>query len=287
MLPLSHAIPKEMLPVGRAPVVQFVVEELAHNAFEQILFVTSDGKNAIENHFDLAPETIGKLRHSGKYELLRVLDNLVRRVQIFSIRQRQQRGLGDAILHGESFTREQSFAVALGDSILGRFGESETLSRMRALFERENSNGEKCAAVVAFQEVEAAEVHQYGIAAPAGNVDGEFFALRDLVEKPSREEAPSRLAISGRYIFSPAIYDALRETKAGAGGEIQLTDAMRLLIQKGERILGITSPPDEKRYDIGNFASYYQAFLEFAFSDPIHGETTREHARQLLKNTEN
>ena len=278
MLPLSHAIPKEMLPVGRAPVIQWVVEELARNAFDQILLVTSRGKNAIEEHFDLSPELTEKLRGAGKSETVRVLDELMARVQIVATRQRQQRGLGDAILNGETWTQREPFAVALGDSVMGRLGESAVLSQMRAIYERES-----CAAVVAFGEVEAGEVHRYGIAAPAGNTDGEWFALRDLIEKPSREEAPSGLAIMGRYIFSPAIYDALRETKAGANGEIQLTDAMRLLIQNGERVLGVVLPPGEKRFDIGNFEGYYKAFVEFSFADPIHGAALREYARKLLE----
>ncbi len=280
MLPLSHAIPKEMLPVGRAPVIQWVVEELARNNFDQLLFVTSEGKSAIEDHFDLSPELVRYMRASGKGEAIRVLEELWR-VQISSTRQHQQRGLGDAILHGEPFTRNEPFAVALGDSVLGRFGESTTLAQMCDVFEREN-----CAAVVAFGEVAEEEVSRYGIAAPQGKTDGAFFSLRDLIEKPSREQAPSRLAIMGRYVFSPAIYDALRATKAGAGGEIQLTDAMRWLIQNGERVLGIVLPPGEKRYDIGNFASYYKAFLEFALVDPVHGAALREHARELL-NEEN
>lgn len=278
MLPLTKSVPKEMLPVARRPVVQYVVEELERNRFNSILLVNSQDKDAIENHFDLDADLVKHLHESGKDDLLRELDFLHSTTQIFSTRQREQRGLGDAILHGESFTKKEPFAVALGDSILGRFGQSLVLSQMCAAFETQ-----KCAAVVAFSEVEANEVHRYGIAAPLGNIDGATFALRDLIEKPAPHEAPSQLAIAGRYVFSPSIYSALRETKPGKDGEIQLTDAMRGLLRNGERILGITLPPDEQRFDIGNFESYFKAFVEFALFDPIHGEALREHTRKLLK----
>jgi len=281
MLPLAKSLPKEMLPVARRPVVQHVVQELERNDFRSILLVNSIGKDAIKDHFDLDTDLMNHLRESGKTDLLRDLDFLHRETQIFSTRQREQRGLGDAILHGEAFTRNEPFAVALGDSILGRFGQSRVLSQMREVFETQ-----KCAAVVAFSEVEADEVHRYGIAAPLGNVDGSTFELRDLVEKPAPHEAPSRLAIAGRYLFSPALYGSLRETKPGKDGEIQLTDAMRGLLQNGERILGIVLPPDEQRFDIGNFPSYFKAFVEFALYDPVYGEALREHARKLLMSEE-
>ncbi len=282
MLPLAKSLPKEMLPVGRAPVVQYVVEELERNDFRSILLVNSIGKDAIENHFDLDTDLMNHLRESGKTDLLRDLDFLHRETQIFSTRQREQRGLGDAILHGEAFTRNEPFAVALGDSILGRFGQSRVLSQMREVFETQ-----KCAAVVAFSEVSSGEVSRYGIADPMEKPqDGATFALRDLIEKPAPHEAPSRLAIAGRYLFSPALYGSLRETKPGKDGEIQLTDAMRGLLQNGERILGIVLPPGEQRFDIGNFPSYFKAFVEFALFDPLYGEVLREHARKLLNEEE-
>jgi len=277
-LPLTKSLPKEMLPVAGRPVVQYVVEELERNGFNSILLVNSAGKGAVENHFDLDADLVKHLRESGKDDLLRKLDFLHRETQIFSTRQHEQRGLGDAILHAESFTKNEPFAVALGDSILGRLGQSRILSQMRAAFETE-----KCAAVVAFREVAPEEVSRYGIADPVGKPQvGATFALRDLIEKPAPHEAPSRLAIAGRYIFSPAIYPALRETKPGKDGEIQLTDAMRGLLQDGERILGIVLPEGEQRFDIGNFQSYYKAFVEFALFDPVYGEALREHARKLL-----
>ena len=181
-------------------------------------------------------------------------------------------------MHAEEFSGREAFAVALGDSILGRHAQSQTLSRMRDAFLESN-----CAAVVAFERVPDNETHQYGIAFPEGQaLAGETFVLRDVIEKPAKGEAPSNLAIAARYIFSPLIFEALHETKPGKGGEIQLTDAIRLLIKSGERVLGMALPPGEMRYDIGNFASYYEAFIEFALTDPELGEQMRDFTRKLL-----
>lgn len=278
MLPATKSQPKEMLPVGKRPVVQYIVEELAKNDFDKILFITGAGKHSIENHFDYDPVLIRYLRETGKEELLEELEIDREELRFFYTRQRTQAGLGDAIMHAEEFSGRSPFAVALGDSILGRHAQSKTLSRMRDLFLEDS-----CAAIVAFETVPLDEVHQYGIAAPESTPQpGEAFTLRDVIEKPSRGEAPSQLAIAARYIFSPAIFDALRETKPGKGGEIQLTDAIRLLIRNGERVRGISLPPGETRYDIGNFESYFQAFIEFALCDPQLGAKMREFTRELL-----
>ena len=278
MLPATKSQPKEMLPVGKKPVVQYIVEELERNEFDRVLFITGAGKTAIENHFDHDPNLIRLLREGGKEELLAELEFERAGVQFFYTRQKTQAGLGDAILHAEEFSGREAFAVALGDSILGRHAQSQTLSRMRDAFLESN-----CAAVVAFERVPDHETHQYGIAFPEGNaLPGETFALKDVIEKPARGGAPSNLAIAARYIFSPLIFEALHQTKPGKGGEIQLTDAIRLLIKSGERVLGFALPPNEMRYDIGNFASYYEAFIEFALTDPELGPQMRDFTRNLL-----
>jgi UTP--glucose-1-phosphate uridylyltransferase len=279
MLPATKSQPKEMLPVGKRPVVQYIVEELEKNAFDRILFITGAGKHSIENHFDYDPVLIRYLRETGKEELLSELEIDSADLRFFYTRQRTQAGLGDAIMHAEEFAGRAPFAVALGDSILGRHAQSKTLSRMREIF-LETS----CAAIVAFETVPLEEVHQYGIAAPESTPEpGQPFVLRDVVEKPRREEAPSQYAIAARYIFSPAIFDALRETKPGKGGEIQLTDAIRLLIRSGEKVLGLPLPPGEVRFDIGNFESYFQAFIEFALTDPQLGAKMRDFTKELLE----
>ena len=279
LLPATKSQPKEMLPVGKRPVVQYIVEELEKNDFRRILFITGANKDSIENHFDHDPILVRYLRETGKEELLDELEFERAKLHFFYTRQRTQAGLGDAILHAEEFSGHQPFAVALGDSILGRQAQSQTLSRMKEVFLENN-----CAAVVAFETVPLEEVHQYGIAEPENLPQpGESFVVRDLIEKPARDEAPSQLAVAARYLFSERIFAALHETKPGKGGEIQLTDAIRLLIRGGEKVLGVSLPPGEVRYDIGNFESYFQAFLEFALCDPQLGEKMRQFTRELLE----
>lgn len=276
LLPLTKSQPKEMLPVGRKPVVQYVVEELARCGIGRLLFVTGPGKTAIENHFDIDAELIANLRETGKEELLLELAFEREDLEYFYTRQRRQLGLGHAVLCGRAVVGEQPFAVALGDSIIGLHAQSCV---MRTMIEHFESDGVD--AVVAFEEVPQREVVQYGIAKPrdgAGNV----FELADLVEKPSVHEAPSNLAVAARYVFSPAIFDCLARTRPGKGGEIQLTDAIRLLIREGGRVLGVRLPKGEQRFDIGNFESYFAAFTEFALADPQYGPALREQVAKLL-----
>ena len=281
LLPATKSQPKEMLPVGKRPVVQYVVEELERNGFRRILFITGANKYSIENHFDMDPVLVRHLRESGKEELLAELQFERGNLHFFYTRQKMQQGLGDAVLHAEEFSGVQPFAVALGDAILGLHARSRTLSHMKQLFMYQ-----PCAAVVAFEEVPMEETSRYGIADPLGQPRaGEGFVLRDIVEKPAPGDAPSRLAVCARYIFSSQIFPALHDTKPGKGGEIQLTDAIRGLIRNGEKVIGVQLPSDEKRYDIGNFESYFKAFAEFALSDPEHGEALRAHVRSLLDET--
>jgi UTP--glucose-1-phosphate uridylyltransferase len=264
-----------MLPVGRKPVVQYVVEELTRVGMQRLLFITGPGKASIENHFDLDPDLTQTLRETGKEELLAELEYERAAVQYFYTRQRQLLGLGHAILCAQSFVGGRPFVVALGDSIIGLHAQSDVVRRMITCFEEKQP-----AAVIAFEEVPEGDVHQYGIAAPKAG--GEVFEIADLIEKPPREEAPSNLAIAARYVLSPAVFDTLRRTPPGQGGEIQLTDAIRALIRGGGRAYGVRLGAGEPRYDIGNFESYFRAFVEFALADPRFGAPLRRHLEQLL-----
>jgi UTP--glucose-1-phosphate uridylyltransferase len=275
LLPATKSQPKEMLPVGRKPVVQYVVEELTRVGIQRMLFITGAGKHSIENHFDLNLELIENLRESGKEELLNELEFERSAVQYFYTRQRQLLGLGHAVLCAQPFTGDQPFVVALGDSIIGLHAQSKVVERMIDIFVEEQP-----AAVIAFEEVPFDEVHQYGIAKPKQL--GDVFEVQELIEKPSINEAPSNLAIAARYVLSPAIFDAIRSTQPGKGGEIQLTDAIRLLMQNGGKIFGIRLNGNEKRYDIGNFESYFNAFIEFALADKKYGNTLRQSLEELL-----
>lgn len=265
LLPLTKSQPKEMLPVGRKPVVQYVVEELARCGVGRLLFVTGPGKTAIENHFDIDAELIANLRETGKEELLGELAFEREDIEYFYTRQRRQLGLGHAVLCARPVIGAHPFVVALGDSIIGLHAQSQVV---RVMIDQFESSG--AAAVIAFEEVPREEVSRYGIAKPRDGVS-EVFELDDLIEKPDPGEAPSNLAVAARYVLAPAIFDYLQETPPGKGGEIQLTDAIRMMIRDGGKALGVCLPAQEQRFDIGNFESYFQAFLEFALADPHYG----------------
>lgn len=275
LLPATKSQPKEMLPVGRKPVVQYVVEELTRVGMQRILFITGPGKTSIENHFDINHELVQTLRETGKEELLAELDFERAPVRYFFTRQRQLLGLGHAVLCAEPFVGNRPFVVALGDSIIGLHAQSKVVERMAEVFTADGAD-----AIIAFEEVPREEVRYYGIAAPKQQAD--VFELADVIEKPSPEEAPSTLAIAARYIFSPSIFDAIRRVQPGRGDEIQLTDAIRLLIQDGARVLGLCLGQGERRYDIGNFDSYFRSFVEFALADPRHGPQLRRTLEELL-----
>jgi UTP--glucose-1-phosphate uridylyltransferase len=275
LLPATKSQPKEMLPVGRKPVVQYVVEELTRVGMNRVLFITGPGKASIENHFDLNGDLIQTLRETGKEELLGELEFERASLQYFYTRQRQTLGLGHAVLCARSFVGNQPFVVALGDSIIGLHAQSDVVRRMIACFEERGAS-----AVIAFEDVPRAEVRRYGIAKPADS--GEIFEIEDLIEKPSVEDAPSTLAIAARYVLSPRIFDVLSTTPPGKGGEIQLTDAIRTVIREGGRAYGVRLDSRERRYDIGNFDAYFRAFVEFALADPRFGAPLRRYLEGLL-----
>ena len=275
LLPATKSQPKEMLPVGRKPVVQYVVEELARVGMQRILFITGPGKTSIENHFDLDNELVQNLRETGKEELLAELSFERAPLQYFYTRQRRQLGLGHAVSCAEPFIGDQPFAVALGDSIIGLNANSDVLGRMTRCFV-EN----KAEAVIAFTEVPRDRVPFYGVAKPKS--DGDSFELEDVVEKPGVDEAPSNLVIAARYVFAPSIFEALGRIKPGSGGEYQLTDAIRLVIQGGGKVYGVRLGADEHRYDVGNFDSYFRAFVEFALADEKCGSALRDYLKNIL-----
>jgi len=277
LLPATKSQPKEMLPVGRKPVVQYVCEELAQAGLGRILFITGPGKTSLENHVDVNEELGQLLRQHGKEELLTSLEFERAAVQYFYTRQRHALGLGHAVLAARAFVAHEPFVVALGDSIIGLDRQSDIVRRMREVFEEKQA-----AAVIALEEVPREEVRHYGIAQPRRTVNG-LVELADLVEKPNPSDAPSTLAIAARYVLSPAIFDALDATSPGVGGEIQLTDAIRRLIRDGGRAYGIVLGPDERRFDIGNFDAYFRAFVEFALADPKHGPSLRAFVERLVR----
>jgi UTP--glucose-1-phosphate uridylyltransferase len=277
LLPATKSQPKEMLPVARKPIVQYVVEELVANGIEQILFVTGRNKASIENHFDSDPELTRVLTEGNKTDLLAELDFEDLEAHFFYTRQRFQRGLGDAVRCGENFAGEQPVLVALGDSILGINAQSKAVSRMVQLFEEKRAS-----CVVAVEEVPREDVRHYGIVDVVPNPDGTL-RINRIVEKPSPEDAPSNLAVAGRYAFSPLIFDMINRVKPDKRGEIQLTDAIQMLCEEGKRVLALPLREEERRYDIGNFPSYFETFVEFALADPEYGANFRTWLEATLK----
>lgn len=277
LLPATKSQPKEMLPVGRKPIVQYIVEELIRGGINEILFITGPDKASLENHFDTNHELVQTLREKGKEDLLAELDFDRLHAQYYYTRQRETLGLGHAVMCARSFVGKEPFIVALGDSIIGLNATSNIVQRMEHCFDEND-----CAAVIAFEEVPDHEVSQYGIAKP--KTDGDVFELLDIIEKPEQAESPSNLAVAARYIFTPAIFDALNRTTPGKGGEIQLTDAIKIMIEDGAKVCGVRLNRDERRYDIGNFESYFRAFIEFALADEKFGDSLREYIATLSGN---
>ena len=266
-----------MLPIGRKPIVQYVAEELTNNGVSQILFVTGRNKSSIENHFDSDPELLRVLQEANKQDLLDELrfENLD--AHFFYTRQREQKGLGDAVLCSENFAGESPFIVALGDSILGMNAASKAVSRLSQVFTEMRAS-----CVIAVEEVPVGEVCHYGIIDP-GEGEGDWVRIKNLVEKPKVADAPSRWAIAGRYAFSPLIFDMIRRVEPDKRGEIQLTNAIQLLCEEGKRVLALKLPTSDKRYDIGNFPSYFETFVEFALADPQFGEEFRHTLQRILE----
>ncbi|MFT4412594.1 UTP--glucose-1-phosphate uridylyltransferase GalU [Fredinandcohnia humi] len=251
-LPATKAMPKEMLPIVDKPTIQYIIEEAVESGIEDIIIVTGKGKRAIEDHFDHSFELEQNLLDKGKFELLNEVQKASKLVDIHYIRQKEPKGLGHAIWCARKFIGNEPFAVLLGDDIVT--AEKPCLKQMIEQYERYN------ASILGVQPVPENEVSRYGI------VDGDqyserFYNVRNLVEKPKREEAPSNLAIMGRYILNPRIFEVLENQQPGAGGEIQLTDAIAGL-NKYEAVYAYNF--DGTRYDVGEKMGFIQTTIDFA-----------------------
>ena len=273
LLPATKSQPKEMLPVGRKPVVQYVVEELAHAGIKEILLITGRAKRAIEDHFDRDEDLVTRLKSGGHEHLVDSLDYEVLPVTLFYTRQHAPQGLGDALRYAQDFVGNEPFVVALGDTIITS-GQREVVSRLIESFERN-----KASAVIAVENVLPEDVFKYGIVTPSA--PGDDFPIADLVEKPPMNAAPSTLAIAARYVFGPEIFAALQSTLPDRKGEVQLVDAIKVLMARGMSVRGLVLGQGERRYDIGNFESYFKAFIDFALADPQVGYTVRQYINHL------
>jgi UTP--glucose-1-phosphate uridylyltransferase len=276
LLPATKSQPKEMLPVGRKPAIQYVVEELQAAGLQQILIITGERKRVIEDHLDADPDLVLALEQAGNEAVLEDLAYLESKSRFFFTRQSPPKGLGHAVSLAADFVDGDDFVVALGDSLIAAADPAAPLRAMMAAQKRL-----KAAAIVAVEMVPPEETYRYGIV-DVGGVEpalGEPVAVIDIVEKPAVEATPSRLAVAARYVFSPAVFGMLNRTLPGKGGEIQLTDAIRLLIQHGDPAYAWLLAPDQRRYDVGNYESYFRAFIDFALTDERYGYLVRKYVK--------
>lgn len=272
MLPLTKTQSKEMLPLGGKPCIQYIIEELASVGVNQVLIITGYKKRAIEDYFDKDIELNHTLVASDQKELLEVLDYENMDMQFFYTRQSLPKGLGDAVYHAKYFANKEPFILALGDSVIYSAEDEKLLERMVKFQELHPGS-----IIVGTRNVELSQVQKYGIVKPNHKLDNGMIEIEDVVEKPSPINAPSTLAFAARYILNPDIFDALERTSPGKGGEVQLTDAIRLMLKEGVKGYAISLTENEKRYDIGNMSSYYEAFLDFALADEKHGYKLRQY----------
>jgi UTP--glucose-1-phosphate uridylyltransferase len=270
-LPVTKAIPKEMIPIVDKPVIQYIVEEALQSGIEEILIITGHGKRAIEDHFDTNIDLELQLRQQGKDQLLHLVQD-ISSINIHYIRQKHMRGLGDAIRCAESFIDNEPFAVLLGDDVVYN-PEQPALKQMMDAFSRLGATMLGC------QEVPQELVSRYGIVQGQSTDDDRVVKLIDMVEKPAVDEAPSRLAALGRYILTPDIFEILRRVQPGKGGEIQLTDALRLMADR-EAVYAYTF--SGRSYDTGNKLGFLKATVEYALRREDLGEAFREYLRHSL-----
>jgi len=273
-LPATKAQPKEMLPLVDKPIIQYVVEEALQSGIDNIIIVTGRGKRAIEDHFDVSYELEKILETQGKHDLLASIRQISDMIHVSYVRQKEALGLGHAILMARELVGDEPFAVLLGDDIID--APVPCLRQMLDAYEAHPGS------IIAIQEVPRDSISNYGvISGEPIHHNGEsdrLYQLTDLVEKPSAELAPSNLAVIGRYILEPEIFDALCSTSPGAGGEIQLTDALRALLQK-RPIYGFRF--EGKRYDAGDKLGFLKATVEFALRRDDLGPAFRQYLKSL------
>ncbi len=271
MLPAAKAVPKEMLPILDRPTIQFVIEEAAEAGIDDAILITSKQKRALEEHFHANAELEDRLKNAGRLSLLDSIQKLCTKMQFHFIDQPQQRGLGDAVLQSRKQVGNEPFLCQLGDAVFS--GEILPARQLVDAYKRLGTS------IIGLEEVSEEKVSRYGIIG-GQQIDEGIWKLDSLVEKPSKETAPSRLAIAARYVLTPSIFDCLTQTKPGVGGEIQLTDGLRLLLSR-EPIHGVILKA--RRHDIGNPIDWLRTNLVFASRSPEVWKQLRPLLEELLK----
>jgi UTP--glucose-1-phosphate uridylyltransferase len=270
-LPATKAQPKEMLPLVDKPAIQYVVEEAERAGLRDILIITGRGKRSLEDHFDRSFELEHYLEIGGKFDQLKEVRAIAEMADIHYVRQGEPRGLGHAIAVAADHVGDEPFVVLLGDDVMS--GTSRVLAEMLLVHERYGRS------VVALKELPRGEISSYGCVRPEA-IEESLVRLLDVVEKPTPSEAPSNLAVMGRYVFTPEIFGALERVKPGPGGDVQLTDAMALLLREQE-IFGYVF--DEVRYDIGQKLDYLRATVEIAIEREDLGPAFRAFLSDLMQ----
>lgn len=271
-LPETKAMPKEMLPIVDKPTIQYIVEEIKASGIEQILIISGHAKRAIEDHFDSSPELEQHLYESGKMDLLKEVRQ-VASVKIHYTRQQYMRGLGDAILCAKEFMDGEPFGVILGDDVVYNGSGEPALKQLISQYDKTGGT------IIGCLLVRPEQVSSYGIINGTPTENPDLLKVKNMIEKPSIEEAPSRFAALGRYVITPEVFKILEQTKPGKGGEIQLTDALRVMAKNGN-VYAYNFKG--KRYDTGNKLGYLKATVEFALRRDDIGPEFRQYLKSLL-----
>ncbi len=269
-LPFTKSIPKEMLPIVDKPTIQYIIEEIVDSGIKDILIINGRNKVVMVNHFDNVPELEFHLKQTGKEEELRIIEDISNMANIFTIRQKEAKGLGHAVLCAKEFVGDEPFAVVLGDDVVYN-ADKPALRQMLDVYDRFGKS------VIGVQQVPRQETDKYGIISKT-DVEGNIYKITDMVEKPPVDEAPSNLAVLGRYIITPEIFGILEHTGKGAGGEIQLTDALKELCGNDDVY---ACDFEGRRYDIGNKEGFLEATVEYGLRRPELSEAFREYLKSL------
>ena len=278
LLPMTKVLPKELLPMGRRPMIQYVVEEVRAAGLNQVCLVTGRKKTLIQEHFDHDPELVRQLQDRGRDDLLAELAYLESGLHLTYIRQRGPEGLADAVSMAEGFAGEQPFVVALGDSVICEVEMGALLRRMiREHLER------GAVATIAVEPLASTSESNSGIVCPMkeGVPEDDVFDVADVTNRPSENESCSNLAIAARFVFSPAIFAATRRIGPEHSGEMQLTDAVRVLLREGGKVQAVRLTADQRRHNIGSVGGYFRAFLEFALMDRDCGDDVFSYVEEL------
>jgi len=274
-LPATKAQPKEMLPIVDKPTIQYIIEEAIASGIETILIITGRGKRAIEDHFDRSFELENELLKDGKVDLFKMVDEIAHLVELYYVRQKSPDGLGHAIHCGKDFVGDEPFAVLLGDDVV----VNKERPALKQLIDVYNDTGKS---VLGVQRVAENQISSYGIVDPS-EVNGNVSRVKALVEKPNAEDAPSNIAILGRYIITPRIFEILETTKPGVGGEIQVTDALNMLAAE-EAMYACEF--EGKRYDVGSKIGFLKATVEFALDRDDLKDEFGAYLKNIIKEME-